>query len=170
MWEIMIFKGFLQLKIQINFKKPGFIRKNQLGTWYHMKAYHLIQACFPFIFGCSKYRYIHCKSMLTYWVSLFRNGFTLQLTAQATLIYIFFKIVLNTFTWGNGFFNPFHTRGIIVFSFNALTSEVVWDFFFCFFFGVSCLQNLRCGLMCSSGVVQIIRLGLEKCLGRGLLC
>ncbi len=39
-----------------------------------------------------------------------------------------------------------------------------------FLFGVSCLQNLSSGLMCSSGVVQIMRLGLEKCLGRGLLC
>jgi hypothetical protein len=30
MWEISIFKCFLLLKIQINFKKPGFERKNQL--------------------------------------------------------------------------------------------------------------------------------------------
>jgi hypothetical protein len=163
MWEIMIFKWFLQLKIQINFKKPGFVRKNQLRTWYHMKAYHLIQACFPFIFGCSKYRYIHCKSMLTCWVSLFHNGFTLRLTPQATLIYIKFLFVLDTFTWGNGFFGPFHTRGIIVLFFMHLHRKL----FETFFFWVSCLQNLRCGLMCSSGVVQIIRLGLEKCLGRG---
>jgi hypothetical protein len=33
MWEILIFKWFLQLKIQINFKKPDFGRKNQLRTW-----------------------------------------------------------------------------------------------------------------------------------------
>jgi hypothetical protein len=33
MWEILIFKWFLPLKIQINFKKPGFGRKNQLRTW-----------------------------------------------------------------------------------------------------------------------------------------
>jgi hypothetical protein len=29
-WEILIFKWFLQLKIQINSKKPGFGMKNQL--------------------------------------------------------------------------------------------------------------------------------------------
>jgi hypothetical protein len=33
MWETLIFKWFLPLKIQINFKKPGFGRKNQLRTW-----------------------------------------------------------------------------------------------------------------------------------------
>ncbi len=33
MWEILIFKWFLLLKIQINSKKPGFGRKNQLRTW-----------------------------------------------------------------------------------------------------------------------------------------
>ncbi len=32
MWEILIFKWFLSLKIQINSKKPGFGRKNQLLT------------------------------------------------------------------------------------------------------------------------------------------
>jgi len=33
MWEILIFKWFLPLNIQINSKKPGFGRKNQLRTW-----------------------------------------------------------------------------------------------------------------------------------------
>jgi hypothetical protein len=33
MGEIFIFKSFLPLKIQINFKKPGFGRKNQLRMW-----------------------------------------------------------------------------------------------------------------------------------------
>jgi hypothetical protein len=32
MWEILIFKWFLSLKIQINSKKPGFGSKNQLRT------------------------------------------------------------------------------------------------------------------------------------------
>ncbi len=32
-WEILILKRFLPLKIQINSKKPGFGRKNQLRTW-----------------------------------------------------------------------------------------------------------------------------------------
>jgi hypothetical protein len=32
-WEILIFKWFLPLKIQINSKKLGFGRKNQLRTW-----------------------------------------------------------------------------------------------------------------------------------------
>jgi hypothetical protein len=30
MWEILIFKQFLPLKIQLNSKTPGFERKNQL--------------------------------------------------------------------------------------------------------------------------------------------
>jgi hypothetical protein len=33
MWEILIFKWFLPLIIQINSKKPGLGRKNQLRTW-----------------------------------------------------------------------------------------------------------------------------------------
>ncbi len=33
MWEILIFKWFLPLKIQINFKKLGFGRKNRWRTW-----------------------------------------------------------------------------------------------------------------------------------------
>ncbi len=33
MWELLILKWFLLLKIQINSKKPGFGRKNQLRTW-----------------------------------------------------------------------------------------------------------------------------------------
>jgi hypothetical protein len=33
MWEILIFKWFLLLKIQINSRKPGIERKNQLRTW-----------------------------------------------------------------------------------------------------------------------------------------
>jgi hypothetical protein len=33
MWEILIFKQFRLLKVQINSKKPGFGRKNQLRTW-----------------------------------------------------------------------------------------------------------------------------------------
>jgi hypothetical protein len=33
MWEILIFKWFLPMNIQINSKKPGFGRKNQLRTW-----------------------------------------------------------------------------------------------------------------------------------------
>ncbi len=33
MWDILILKWFLRLKIQINSQKPGFGRKNQLRTW-----------------------------------------------------------------------------------------------------------------------------------------
>jgi hypothetical protein len=33
MWEILILKWLLALKIQINSQKPGFGRKNQLRTW-----------------------------------------------------------------------------------------------------------------------------------------
>ncbi len=33
MWEILILKWFLLLKIQIKSKKPGFGRKNQLEKW-----------------------------------------------------------------------------------------------------------------------------------------
>jgi hypothetical protein len=33
MWEILISKWFLLLKIQINSKNPGFGRKTQLRTW-----------------------------------------------------------------------------------------------------------------------------------------
>jgi len=33
MWEILICKWILPLKIQTNLQKPGFERKNQLRTW-----------------------------------------------------------------------------------------------------------------------------------------
>jgi hypothetical protein len=85
-WKILIFKWFLLLKIQINSKKPGFGRKNQLRTWSNLKAYHSIRAWFPFILGCSKNWYIHCKIMFTCWVSLFCTGFTLGAMTQATLV------------------------------------------------------------------------------------
>jgi hypothetical protein len=61
MWEILIFKWFLPLKIQINSKKPSFGRKNQLRTWSNLKACHSIPAWFPFIFGCSKNRFYIAK-------------------------------------------------------------------------------------------------------------
>ncbi len=87
------FKWFLQLKIQINSKKPGFARKNQLRTWSKLKAYHSIQAWFLFIFHCSKNWSIHFKTMYTCSVSLFCNGFTLGPTAHATLVYVWRKVV-----------------------------------------------------------------------------
>jgi hypothetical protein len=39
-----------------------------LRTWQHLKAYHSIQAWFPFVFGCSKNRHIIVKmyNMLMY--------------------------------------------------------------------------------------------------------
>jgi hypothetical protein len=48
MWEILIFKWFLSLKIQINSKKPGFGRKNQLRmrtsshTGHHTSVYEFV--------------------------------------------------------------------------------------------------------------------------------
>jgi hypothetical protein len=42
-----------------------------LRTWYHLKAYHSIQAWFPFIFGCSKNRDMHCETIFTCWVFIF---------------------------------------------------------------------------------------------------
>jgi hypothetical protein len=33
MWEILIFKWFFLLKVQVNSKKACFGRKNQLKTW-----------------------------------------------------------------------------------------------------------------------------------------
>jgi hypothetical protein len=93
MQRILIFKWFLPLKIQINSKKPGFARNNQFITWSNLKAYHSIQAWFPFIFYYSKNRYIHCKTMFTCSVSLICNGFTLGSTAHATLVYVRRKVV-----------------------------------------------------------------------------
>jgi len=46
MWEILILKWFLPLKIQINSKKPGFGKKNQLrtcgNTWAKGKGHTII--------------------------------------------------------------------------------------------------------------------------------
>ncbi len=86
MWEILIFKWFLPLKINSNkFQKPGFGMINQLRTWQHLKAYQSIQAWFPFVFGCSKNRYIHCKTMFACWVSLFCNEFQYSIPFFKTL-------------------------------------------------------------------------------------
>ncbi len=40
MWDILILKWFLPMKIQINSKKPGVGSKNQLRTWWHLNVYH----------------------------------------------------------------------------------------------------------------------------------
>ncbi len=63
-----------------------------------MKAYHLIQTWFPFIFGCSKNWYIHCKTM-----------FTLGPMAQATLILIMWQ-VLSIFTRFNCHTKKAHSK------------------------------------------------------------
>ncbi len=61
-----------------------------------MKPYHSIQAWFLCIFGCSKNRYIHCKTLFTCWVSLFCNGFTLGPRAQATPV-----VMIGNAPWGS---------------------------------------------------------------------
>jgi hypothetical protein len=58
MWEILIFKWFLLLKIQINSKKPCFGRKNQLRTWTNGTGHTSISALKKFrssirVFFCS---------------------------------------------------------------------------------------------------------------------
>ncbi len=63
MWETLILKWFLLLKIQINSKKPGWEHGNTSRL-----TIHSVQARFPFIFGCSKNRIIHCKTMFTCWL------------------------------------------------------------------------------------------------------
>ncbi len=73
--------GMLQIMFLVSLESSC-----QLRMWYHLKAYHSIQAWFPFIFGCPKNRHIHCKTMFTCWVSLFCDGFTLGPTAQVTLV------------------------------------------------------------------------------------
>ncbi len=40
LWEILIFKWILPLKIQINSRKPGFGGKNQLMTWQYLGHLH----------------------------------------------------------------------------------------------------------------------------------
>ncbi len=54
MWEILIFKWFLLLKIQINSKKPAFERKNQLERGNTWRLTIQFKQWFPFIFGLFK--------------------------------------------------------------------------------------------------------------------
>ncbi len=68
------------------FQKTRLRKEKAVENVAALKAYHSIQARFPFIFGCSKNPYRHCKTMFTCWVSLFCNGFTLEATAQVTLV------------------------------------------------------------------------------------
>jgi len=88
MWEILIFKWFLLLKIQINSKKPGFFGRKKI-SWRHDNTWRLtIQFKHDFLsyLVIQRIRYIHCKTMIACWVSLFHNGFTLGSMAQATLV------------------------------------------------------------------------------------
>ncbi len=83
---------------------------------------------------------------------------------------VIFKIFFLCWTHlheGMGFLVLFTLEGLLFCFLCIYIGSCLRPFFF--FFWVSCLQNLRCGLICSSGVVQRMRLGLEKCLGRGLL-
>jgi hypothetical protein len=80
MWEILIYKWFLPLKIQINYPKNQ-VLKGTISWVENVVAleglsFNSIQAWFPFIFGYSNDSYIHCKTMFICWVSLFCSGFT----------------------------------------------------------------------------------------------
>jgi len=96
MWEILIFKWFLPLKIQINSQKPGFGRKNQLRTtlvniqiplkWtYEAGLYknlhvlphmNLIRACMRYTSGYIKYSHWNNVSQLLRkcWLSTWVQG------------------------------------------------------------------------------------------------
>ncbi len=69
------------------YQKTRFWKEKSVENVIWFEAYHSIQAWFPFIFGCSKNWYLHCKTMFTCWVSVFCNG----PTAQATLVCTIFK-------------------------------------------------------------------------------
>jgi hypothetical protein len=58
------FKVISAAEIQINSKKPGFGRKNQLKV-VTLEGLPFISSIYPFIFGCSKNQYTHCKTMYT---------------------------------------------------------------------------------------------------------
>ncbi len=81
------------LKIQINSpqKKPGFWKeKISLRWWWtlELKAHHSIQCmhdCLSYL-AVQKNGHIHCKTMFTCWVPLFRIGFALGPKAKATLV------------------------------------------------------------------------------------
>jgi hypothetical protein len=88
MWETLIFKGFLPLKIQINSQKPGFGWENQLRTnvvtlWrltiqfkHDFLSYLAVRKIDTDIAKqCSHVEFPYCC-----------NGFTLEPTAKATLV------------------------------------------------------------------------------------
>jgi hypothetical protein len=68
------------------FQKTKFWKEKSVENVVTFEGVHSIQAWFPFIFGCSKNQYIHCKTMFTCWISIFCNGFTLGPMTQATLV------------------------------------------------------------------------------------
>jgi hypothetical protein len=93
MWEILIFKWFLPPK----FKK---IKKKQVLegkiSWECGNTWRLtIQFKHDFLsyLAIQKIESYHCKTMFTCWVSLFCNGFILGPMAQATLVYLWRKVV-----------------------------------------------------------------------------
>jgi hypothetical protein len=85
MWEILIIKWFLSLKIQINFKKPGFERKKI--SWERGNTWRLtIQFKHDFLSYLAIKKINTLQNNVHMLSFLFYNGFTLRPMTQATLM------------------------------------------------------------------------------------
>ncbi len=88
MWEILVFNWFLQNSNKFQktkFWNENLIEKECCNTWrctiqfkHDFISYLVVQKIYTDI----------CKTMVTCWVSLFCNGFTLGPMTQTTLVYM----------------------------------------------------------------------------------
>jgi hypothetical protein len=86
MWEILIFKRFLSLKIQINSKKPRFWKEKSVENVLTLEGLPFNSNMISFHIWLFK-KSIHTLQNNVHMLSfLFCNGFTLEPTAHATLV------------------------------------------------------------------------------------
>jgi hypothetical protein len=121
MWEILIFKWFLQLKIQINSKKTRFWKEKSAENVVTLESLPFKSSMISFHIGLFKKLIRTLQNNVHIFV--FCNGFTLGPTAQATLVNIklSFQRVCNwggalDILWNNHFWylNVAWTQGCVI--------------------------------------------------------
>jgi hypothetical protein len=75
------------------FQKTSFWKEKSVGDVVKLEGLPFNSSMISFHIWLFKKSILHCKTMFICWVSLFSNGFTFGLTAQAILVYLWRKVV-----------------------------------------------------------------------------
>ncbi len=75
------------------FQKPRFWKEKSVEDVVKLEGLPFNSSIISFHIWLFKKSILHCKTMFICWVSLLCNGFTLGPTAQATLVYLWRKVV-----------------------------------------------------------------------------